>query len=66
MKESVIVMAPVKSLPFRIVIKPRTVKVGEQIKFEENMVRISSIKEIEFLPGGYVAVKGQCREVNVL
>lgn len=58
-------MAPVKSVPFRIVIKPRTVKVGEKIELEENKARISSIKEIEFLPDGYIAVKGQCREVKV-
>lgn len=58
-------MAPGKSVPFRIVIKPRTIKVGEKVKFEENTARITSIKEIEFLPDGLVAVIGQCRAVHV-
>ncbi len=38
-------MAPVKSVPFRIVTKPRTVQVGEKIEFEENAARITSIKK---------------------
>ena len=41
-------MAPVKSVPFRIVTKPRTVQVGEKIVFEENTARITSIKKLSF------------------
>lgn len=58
-------MAPVKSVPFRIVTKPRTVQVGEKIEFEENTARITTIKKIEFLPGDCIAVIGLCREVRV-
>lgn len=57
-------MAPVKSVPFRIVTKPRTVQVGERIEFEENAARITSIKKIEFLPGDCMAVVGLCKEVH--
>ena len=43
-------MAPIKSIPFRIVTKHRTIQVGEKINFEENTARITAIKKIEFLP----------------
>ncbi|WP_369436129.1 hypothetical protein [Lysinibacillus fusiformis] len=58
-------MAPVKSVPFRIVEKPRDIQVGEVITFEDGKARISSIKKIEFLPGNYIAVIGLCRGVKV-
>jgi len=41
-------MAPVKSVPFRIVTKPRTVQVGGRVEYEENTALITSIKKLSF------------------
>ena len=42
-------MAPVKSVPFRIVTKPRTVQVGGRVEYEENTVSYYIYQKIEFL-----------------